>query len=128
MRPAFDADVLGSDAEQIKYCDYDCQWWCMRLAKVRDTHFAESDASEIVCPNLRDGREREREREGNLRDLLRHCADEDASLRKPAHHIVRNDGQGGLPFVEQMIADATLTRMGHVLSEPTGISQAIFLR
>ncbi|CAE7548755.1 PFA3 [Symbiodinium sp. CCMP2592] len=40
---------------------------------------------------------------------------EQTEERLDAHHIVRNDGQGGLPFVEQMIADATLTRMGHVL-------------
>ena len=82
----------------------------MRLARARETHFAESDAFEIVCPNLR--------------DLLRHCADQDASLRSSAHHLVANYGKGGLPFVRQMIADAMLTLMGHVLSESTGISQA----
>eukprot|EP00439_Symbiodinium_sp_Y106_P023731 s4263_g2.t3 len=104
----FDADVCGNDAVQIKY--YDCQWWCKRLANTRHTHFAESDAFEIVCPNLR--------------DLLRHCADEDASVRTSAHRVVRSYGKGGLPFVRQMIADAMLTLMGHVLSESTGISQA----
>ncbi|OLQ13879.1 hypothetical protein AK812_SmicGene2055 [Symbiodinium microadriaticum] len=104
--------------EQIKY--YDCvlthqhdpqrQWWCMRLARTRETHFAESDAFDIVCPNLR--------------DLLRHCADEDASVRTYAHYIVSNYGAGGLRFVKQMIADAMLTLMGNLLSESTGISQA----
>ncbi|CAE7900581.1 unnamed protein product, partial [Symbiodinium sp. KB8] len=106
--PNFDADVCGNDPEQIKY--YDCQWWCMRLARTRETHFAESDAFDIVCPNLR--------------DLLRHCADEDASVRTFAHYIVSNYGAGGLRFVKQMIADAMLTLMGNLLSESTGISQA----
>ncbi|CAE7507827.1 unnamed protein product [Symbiodinium sp. CCMP2592] len=105
---SFDADVCGNDAELIKY--YDCQYWCMRLARARETHFAESDAFEIVCPNLR--------------DVLRHCADQDASLRTSAHHVVANYGKGGLPFVQQMIADAMLTLMGHVLSDSSGISQA----
>ncbi|CAE6954218.1 unnamed protein product [Symbiodinium sp. CCMP2592] len=108
----FDADVCGNDPEQIKY--YDCQWWCMRLARARETHFAESDAFEIVCPNLR--------------DLLRHCADEDASVRSSAHHVVRFYGKGGLPFVRQMIADAMLTLMGHVLADSTGISQAALMQ
>ena len=81
----------------------------MRLANARETHFAESDAFNIVCPNLR--------------DLLRRCADEDACLRKSAHFIVLNYGKGGLPFVKQMIADAMLTLMGDMLPESTGISQ-----
>ncbi|CAE7527086.1 unnamed protein product, partial [Symbiodinium microadriaticum] len=106
--PNFDADVCGNDPEQIKY--YDCQWWCMRLARTRETHFAESDAFDIVCPNLR--------------DLLRHCADEDASVRTSAHYIVSNYGFGGLVLVKQMIADAMLTLMGNLLSESTGSSQA----
>ncbi|CAE7304058.1 unnamed protein product, partial [Symbiodinium necroappetens] len=106
--PNFDADVCGNDPEQIKY--YDCQWWCMRLARTRETHFAENDAFDIVCPNLR--------------DLLRHCADEDASMRTSAHYIVRNYGKGGLRFVQQMIADAMLTLMENLLSESTGMSQA----
>ena len=82
----------------------------MRLARTRETHFAESDAFDIVCPNLR--------------DLLRHCADEDASVRTSAHYIVSNYGFGGLVLVKQMIADAMLTLMGNLLSESTGSSQA----
>lgn len=45
-------------------------------------------------------------------------------MRTSAHRVVRSYGKGGLPFVRQMIADAMLALMGHVLSDSTGISQA----
>ena len=86
----------------------------MRLAKSRETHFAESDACQIFS--------------ANLRDLLRHCSDEDVSVRRSAHHIVLNYGKGGLPIVRHMIADAMLALIGDLLSESTEISQATLMR
>ncbi|CAE7040829.1 unnamed protein product [Symbiodinium natans] len=47
----------------------------------------------------------------NLRDLLECCCDVDASVRKAAHHIVTNYVRGGLPWVQQVIAEAMLGRM-----------------
>ncbi|CAE7525715.1 unnamed protein product [Symbiodinium natans] len=86
------ADVCGNDAEQMKY--FECRWWCMRLARARKAHFAESDARRIVL--------------ANLRDLLGHCGDVDASVRASADHLVRIYGTGGWPCARQAIAEAML--------------------
>ena len=81
----------------------------MRLASARWTHFADSDARRIVL--------------ANLRHLLGRCSDVSASVRKAAHHIVRNYGLGGLHWVRQVIAEAMLGRMENLLEESTEISE-----
>ena len=86
----------------------------MRLASARKTHFAESDARRIVL--------------ANLRDLLGHCGDVDASVRASADHLVRNYGKGGLPCVQQAIAEAMLGLMENLLSGSTQISQEVSTR
>ena len=82
----------------------------MRLASARQTHFAESDVRNIVT--------------ANLRDLFGRCCsgDEDATM-KAARHIVSSYGLGGLPFVQQLIADAKLGLMADHLTQPTEVSQ-----
>ena len=80
----------------------------MKLAGARKTHFSESDARRIVV--------------ANLRDLLERCCDVDASVRKAAHHIVTNYVRGGLPWVQQVIAEAMLGRMENLWVDE--ISQA----
>ena len=60
--------------------------------------------------------------DNNLRDLLQHCCDVDQPVGKAARHIVHNYGRGGLPFVQEMIAEAMLGLMGDLLSESTEIS------
>ena len=81
----------------------------MRLAREDKTHFPESDVNDIVS--------------ANLRDLLVHCCDADASLRLAAHDLVANYGLGGLPFVKQLIAEAMLDRMEDLLPQSTEISE-----
>ena len=75
----------------------------MGLALVRSTHFAEADARRIV--------------EKNLRDLLWHCRDADASVREAAHGVLDLHGVGGLPFVQQLIAEDMLGLMEELLLE-----------
>ena len=84
----------------------------MTLACARKTHFSERDARRIVV--------------ANLRDLFEHCGDVDASVRKAAHHIVLNYGRGGLPCVQQLIAEAMLGLTENVLQESTEISQEVW--
>ena len=84
----------------------------MKLACARKTHFAERDARRIVV--------------ANLRDLLERCGDVDAAVRKAAHYIVRSYGRGGLPCVQQLIAEAMLGLMESVLQESTEISQEVW--
>ena len=64
----------------------------------------------------------------NLRDLLGHCGDVDASVRASADDLVRNYGKGGLPCVQQAIAEAKLGLMENLLSESTEISQEVSTR
>ena len=77
---------------------------------MRHTHFAESDVRNII--------------EANLRDLFGHCCsgDDDANV-KAAHHIISSYGSGGLPFVQQLIANAMLDLMADHLTESTEVSQ-----
>ena len=64
----------------------------MVMASARTTHFAEQHVQRIV--------------EDNLRSLLQHCSHTDMSFCRDAHSIVFNYGQGALPWVQKLIAEA----------------------
>ena len=81
----------------------------MRLASARLTHFPESDARNIVI--------------ANLRHLFVHIRSADKSVRSQAHHVLMNYGLGGLPFVQQLIAEELLGLMGDLLPESAEISK-----
>ena len=68
----------------------------MALADTSTTHFAEADVRRIVLPNLR--------------FLLELCRDVNESIRKAAHRTLECYGAGGLPFVQQLIAEDMLGR------------------
>ncbi|CAE7723947.1 unnamed protein product [Symbiodinium sp. CCMP2592] len=106
-------DPVTSEVQMAKDCRqnklFECRWWCMRLACADKTHFPESDVNDIVTENLR--------------SLLVHCCDVDVSVRLAAHHLVENYACGGLPFVQQLIAEAMLDRMEDLLPESVEISK-----
>ncbi|CAE7893543.1 unnamed protein product [Symbiodinium necroappetens] len=100
-------DEISKDVMQQKI--FECQWWCVRLARAEFTDFAESDIYDVVS--------------ANLRDLFVHCCDTDKSVRIAAHHVVSNYALRGLRFVQQRIAEATLGRMEDLLPESTEVSE-----
>ncbi|CAE7034355.1 unnamed protein product [Symbiodinium sp. CCMP2592] len=105
--PAAFYEEMAKDVRQQKF--FECRWWCIRLARAKETHFSESDAYDIVS--------------ANLRDLFAHCGDADIPVRISAHHLVSKHGSGGLPFVQRLIAEAMLGHMEDVLPESQEISE-----
>ncbi|CAE7800592.1 unnamed protein product, partial [Symbiodinium sp. CCMP2456] len=89
------------------------RWWCVELARGRQTCFAESDVHQIVG--------------SNLRFLLGLCSSADASESGAAHDIIRIYGRGGLPFVKQLIAESMLGLMQNLLPESTDHGEQVML-
>ena len=78
----------------------------MSLAWNRTSHFfRESDVRRIVSENIR--------------HLLKHCSHSEKSVQDAAHSILMNYGRGGLPFVQQQIADGIHSLMADMLSQST---------
>ena len=86
----------------------------MRLANADKTHFPESDVNDIVS--------------ANLQSIFLHCRDVDLSVREHAHRLVADYGFGGLPFVQQTIAEAMLGQMEDLLPESADISKEALQR
>ncbi|CAE7570568.1 unnamed protein product [Symbiodinium sp. CCMP2592] len=81
---------------------FECQYWCITLARATTTHFGESVVREIVIENLE--------------SLIGHCLHTDQSVREAAHYVVANHAFGGLGFVKERIAKAVLSQMRDILS------------
>ncbi|CAE7268496.1 unnamed protein product [Symbiodinium sp. CCMP2592] len=105
-RPQSVLDFAGTPLLAASYRDG--QWWCVELARARQTCFAESDVCDIVG--------------SNLRSLLGLCSSADASVRDAAHYTIRIYGSNGVPFVKQLIAETMLGLMENLLLESTEIS------
>ncbi|CAE7246182.1 unnamed protein product [Symbiodinium sp. CCMP2592] len=100
------------DVQLVKL--FQSRWWCVELARARQTCFAESDVRDIV--------------ETNLRSLLGLCASADASVRDAAHCVLRTYGRNGLPFVQQLIAETMLGLTQNLLPDSATISQEVSIQ
>ncbi|CAE6922214.1 unnamed protein product [Symbiodinium sp. CCMP2592] len=95
-----DSEPFPDDVERKKR--FDCQDWCVMLAKTNTTHFSEDYVRQTVG--------------NNLTDLSTHCLDSDEGVRAAAHHIIQEHALGTLGFVKELIADTVLRQMTDILS------------
>ncbi|CAE6922230.1 PAO3 [Symbiodinium sp. CCMP2592] len=95
-----DSEPCPDDVEVKKR--FDCQDWCVMLARTSTTHFSEDYVRQTVG--------------NNLADLLTHCLDSDEGVRAAAHHIIQEHALGALGFVKELIADTVLRQMTDILS------------
>ncbi|CAE7517852.1 unnamed protein product [Symbiodinium sp. CCMP2592] len=94
------SEAFGDDVGSLKI--FECQEWCIALGQADRTHFAESVVRAVVVKNL---------------DFaLGYCLDQDMSVRKAAHTVVRNYIWGGLDFVKEPVAEAMLSQMRDMTS------------
>ncbi|CAE7225267.1 unnamed protein product [Symbiodinium sp. CCMP2592] len=99
-----DSEPFPDDVECQKR--FDCQDWCLALAKTDTTHFSEDYVRQTVGKNLT--------------DLLTHCRDSDQGVRGAAHHIVKEHAYDGLGFVKELLANTVLSQMTDILSTGRG--------
>ncbi|CAE7248288.1 unnamed protein product [Symbiodinium sp. CCMP2592] len=89
------------DVEEQK-C-FQCQDWCRVLARARTTHsFDAADVRTIICQHLH--------------SAFRLFLDPSDDVAASAHDLIVEYGQGGLPFAHELIAEAMLRRMRHIMS------------
>ncbi|CAE7196470.1 AMT1-1 [Symbiodinium sp. CCMP2592] len=81
---------------------FDCQVWCLMLAKSHLTHFAEDYVRQTV--------------DNNLTQLFSHCLDSDERVRVAAHYVVQQHAVCGLGFVKELITDTLLSQMRDILT------------
>ncbi|CAE7570497.1 unnamed protein product [Symbiodinium sp. CCMP2592] len=94
------SEAFGDDVAYRKR--FQCQQWCVMLARAPTTHFAESRVRDIVLENLRHS--------------FQYCLDPDISVREAAHAVVVNHASRGLGFVNELIAKEMLSQMRDILS------------
>ncbi|CAE7528735.1 unnamed protein product [Symbiodinium sp. CCMP2592] len=102
------SEIFGDDVAYRKR--FECQEWCIILARAERTHFAESRVRDIVLENLRHS--------------FSHCLDPDVSVREGAHAVVVNHAYGGLSFVKELIAKTMLSQMRDIMSAGGEIQRA----
>ncbi|CAE7822707.1 AMT1-1 [Symbiodinium sp. CCMP2592] len=93
-------DEFPDDVECQKR--FDCQLWCVMLARSDSTHFAEDYVRQTV--------------DNNLTVLFSHCLDSDERVRVSAHYIVLQHSVHGLGFVKELITDTLLSQMRDILT------------
>ncbi|CAE7248266.1 unnamed protein product [Symbiodinium sp. CCMP2592] len=77
--------------------------WCRVLAHARTTHsFDQADVHKIICQHLQ--------------SAFRLSLDQSDDVAASAHDLILEYGQGGLPCARELIAEAVLSRMRHIMS------------
>ncbi|CAE7248262.1 fadB [Symbiodinium sp. CCMP2592] len=102
-RPAGSTSISEAmDVDRQK--SFQCQDWCRTLARAATVHsFDEEDVRKIICQHLQ--------------SVFRlSTINPGGDAFNAAHHLIAEYGAGGLPCAQELIAEAMLSRMRHMIS------------